>query len=97
MLKKWILHPDSPYDFNNGGEAEADNLGQTLYLLSLFTDSTHPLVKQIKAETKKYGVNSNGIRYIKGQMTERIRGQTKRRVLSFRLLIQRELCVSQQM
>ncbi len=37
LIKGWVLGLTDPYDRNNGGETEADNLGQTLYLLSLFT------------------------------------------------------------
>lgn len=67
LIRTWILSLDEPYDFNNAGEAEADNLGQTLYLLSLFTDKTHPLVQQILQEVKKYEVNSSEGVYVKGR------------------------------
>jgi len=66
QIKDWVLSLTDPYDRNNAGETEADNLGQTLYLLSLFTNKDHPLVKQILNEVKKYEVkDSNGF-YIRG-------------------------------
>jgi hypothetical protein len=67
LIKDWILSIDSPYDRNNAGETEADNLGQTLYLLSLFSDSNHPVVGQILEEVKKFEIHEkNGI-HIRGR------------------------------
>ena len=56
-----------PYDRNNGGETEADNLGQTLYILSFFTDRNNPLVAKILEEAKKYEVSDGKDKYIKGR------------------------------
>jgi DUF1680 family protein len=67
LIKNWVLSLNEPYDRNNAGETEADNLGQTLYLLSLFADKKHPLVKQTLAEIQKYEVNDSHGRYIKGR------------------------------
>ena len=67
LIKKWVLSLKEPYDYNNAGEAEADNLGQTLYLLSLFTDKSHPLVPQILKEALKYEVKTSEGIYIKGR------------------------------
>jgi len=47
LLRDWILSLDDPFDRNNAGETEADNLGQALWLLSLVSDKNHPLVSQI--------------------------------------------------
>ena len=66
LLKKWILSIDDPYDRNNAGEMEADNLGQTLYFLAFFTDKNNPFVKQILAEISKYEVTDTNGKYIKG-------------------------------
>ena len=67
LIKKWVLSLTEPYDYNNAGEAEVDNLGQTLYLLSLFTDKSHPLVSQILKEALKYEVNTSDGIYIRGR------------------------------
>ena len=67
LLKNWVLSIDDPYDRNNAGEMEADNLGQTLYLLSFFTDKNNPLVKQILAEVAKYEISDSNGKYIKGR------------------------------
>lgn len=72
LIRDWVLGLDDPYDHNNGSsrgapENEADNLGQTLYLLSLFTDSSHPLVSKILDECKKYEVRDEHGLYIRGR------------------------------
>lgn len=67
LIKSWVLNLSDPYDHNNGGEAETDNLGETLYLLSLFTDSSHPLVKKILSEAKKHEVTTSGQTYLSGR------------------------------
>jgi hypothetical protein len=67
LIKEWALSLSDPYDRNNGGETEADNLGQTLYILSFFTDKNHPLVAKILEECKKYEVTDTGGKYIKGR------------------------------
>ncbi len=50
LIENWVMSIDDPYDRNNAGETEADNLGQTLYLVSLFSDTTHPVVQKILKE-----------------------------------------------
>jgi len=47
LIKPWILKLDEIFDRNNAGNREADNLGQVLYLISLVSDSSHPLVQKI--------------------------------------------------
>ena len=44
LIKDWILGLREPFDRNNAGEAEADNPGEVLYLISLVSDRSHPLV-----------------------------------------------------
>lgn len=67
QIKSWVLSITDPFDRNNAGESEADNLGQTLYLLSLFVDKSNPMVNKILEEAKKYEfTDSKGI-YIKGR------------------------------
>lgn len=67
LIKDWVLSLNDPYDRNNAGEAEADNLGQTLYLLSLFSNKNHPLVAQTLEEAKKIEVKESYLKYIKGR------------------------------
>src|SRR5207302_5229015 len=38
LLKPWILGLREPFDRNNKGVTEADNLGQALFLISLVSD-----------------------------------------------------------
>jgi hypothetical protein len=38
---------DDPFDRNNAGHQEADNLGQVLYLVSLAGDTNHPVVDKV--------------------------------------------------
>jgi hypothetical protein len=47
LIKPWILKLDEIFDRNNAGNHEADNLGQVLYLISLVSDSSHPLVEKV--------------------------------------------------
>lgn len=47
LIKPWILKLDKPFDRNNAGSREPDNLGQVLYLISLVSDSSHPLVGKV--------------------------------------------------
>ena len=54
LIKQWILNLREPYDNNNKGVGEADNLGQVLYLISLVSNKSHPLVPVIKKELKQW-------------------------------------------
>lgn len=54
LVRSWILGLRDPFDRNNDGEAEADNLGQALYMISLVSDKSHPLVKTILEMLPKY-------------------------------------------
>ena len=67
LIKNWVISLTDPYDRNNNGETEADNLGETLYLLSFFADKNNTCVKKVLAEILKYEVRDNNGRYIKGR------------------------------
>jgi hypothetical protein len=54
VVKEWILGLREPFDKNNNGESEADNLGQGLYLVSLVSDKSHPLVPRIQKEFARF-------------------------------------------
>lgn len=66
LIKDWALSLIDPFDRNNGGETEADNLGQTLYILSFFTDGNHPLVAKILEEVRRFETSDQDGKYIKG-------------------------------
>ena len=46
LIRDWILSLDDPFDRNNHGDEEPDNIGQSLYLLGCVTDSQHPSVEK---------------------------------------------------
>ena len=47
LIKPWIIKLHEPFDRNNAGYEEPDNLGQVLYLISLVSESSHPLVEKV--------------------------------------------------
>lgn len=59
LLRPWIGGLRSPYDYNNQGIAEADNLGQTLYLASLAGDDGHTLVEMTLKEIPRFRTGSH--------------------------------------
>ena len=65
LIKDWVLSLREPYDRNNAGETEADNLGQSLYLISLVCDRSHPLVPKILSELPRFEVDGVEGKYIK--------------------------------
>jgi len=67
VIRDWILGLREPYDRNNAGETEADNLGQGLYLVSLVSDKKHPLVPTILRELPSFEVKDQQGLYLKGR------------------------------
>ncbi len=63
LIRDWILSLRDPYDRNNAGETEADNLGQALYLISLVSGPSHPLTAAILEELSKFQKDN----YIQGR------------------------------
>lgn len=47
LVRDWILGLREPYDRNNAGHCEPDNLGEVLYLVSLVSDAAHPVVARV--------------------------------------------------
>jgi hypothetical protein len=47
LVEPWIARLREPFDRNNAGRREPDNLGQLLYMISLVSDASHPLVEVI--------------------------------------------------
>jgi len=54
LVKKWVADLREPFDKNNGGEAEADNPGQVLYLVSLVSDKNHLLVPAARKALRRF-------------------------------------------
>ena len=54
LIKNWVLSLNNPFDYNNKNISEADNPGEVLYMLSLFTDKNNPLVKSTIDSAKKF-------------------------------------------
>lgn len=67
VIRDWIFGLHEPYDRNNAGETEADNLGQGLYLVSLISDKEHPLVPAILSELPRFEVTDQQGLYLKGR------------------------------
>lgn len=67
VIRSWILSLRQPYDRNNAGETEADNLGQALFLVSLVSNTNHPLVASVLAEVQKYERTMDGTKFIQGR------------------------------
>jgi hypothetical protein len=63
VLADWIAGLREPFDRNNAGNCEPDNLGQLLYLISLSGASDHPLIPAIldAAEELREGDHIVGI------------------------------------
>lgn len=47
LIAPWVEGLLEPFDRNNAGHREPDNLGQALYLVSLVGDRRHPLVESV--------------------------------------------------
>jgi hypothetical protein len=47
LVADWVEGLRAPFDCNNAGNREPDNLGEALYLISLVSDAGHPLVPEI--------------------------------------------------
>ena len=59
LIAPWIEAIRDPFDRNNGGVEEADNLGQVLYLVSLVSDKDHPVVKEILERIPEFAIDSH--------------------------------------
>ena len=66
LLKPWILGLREPFDRNNKGETEADNLGQALFLISLVADKNHPLVAKVLGEISRFERSDDTGKFILG-------------------------------
>ena len=67
LLRDWILALREPFDKNNAGQTEPDNLGQVLFLVSLVSDKNHPVVGRVLAEVPRFEVRDASGIFIKGR------------------------------
>lgn len=47
LVEPWVMGLSKLWDRNNAGDPEADNLGQILYMVSLFGAHKHPLIDKV--------------------------------------------------
>jgi hypothetical protein len=67
LIRDWVSGLQEVFDRNNAGESEADNPGQVLYLISLVSDRTHPLVPAVLKSLKALEVSDDHGLYIQGR------------------------------
>lgn len=67
LLREWVLGLRDPFDRNNAGEAEADNPGQVLYLASLVSDRSHPVVSPAIDALRRFERRGEGGVWIEGR------------------------------
>jgi hypothetical protein len=54
LVSDWIAGLREPFDRNNAGNCEPDNLGQALYMISLVSDAGHPLVETVQQAAEQF-------------------------------------------
>ncbi|MBD2703966.1 hypothetical protein IC229_25195 [Spirosoma sp. BT702] len=54
LIRDWIMAIRNPFDRNNRRMAEADNLGEVLFLVSLVADKTHPAVQMVLDSVRQF-------------------------------------------
>lgn len=54
LIQDWIMAIHQPFDRNNHGITEADNIGEVLFLVSLVSDKTHPAVQMMLDSAKQF-------------------------------------------
>lgn len=54
LIRDWIMAINDPFDRNNQGLVEADNLGEILFLVSLVSDKSHPVVQLVLDSVNRF-------------------------------------------
>ncbi|GAB3990785.1 hypothetical protein GCM10028807_18640 [Spirosoma daeguense] len=54
LIRDWIMAIRDPFDRANRGVAEADNLGQVLFLVAQVSDKSHPAVAMVLDSVKRF-------------------------------------------
>ena len=63
LIHDWIMAIRDPFDRTKQGVTEADNPGEVLFLVSLVSDKTHPVVQMVLDSVKRFEKDD----YIAGQ------------------------------
>ena len=63
LISNWVVNLKEPYNRSIEGSPEIDNLGEVLYIVSMVSDSKHPLIEKILEEADGYKNND----YIEGK------------------------------
>lgn len=58
LIRNWIMGIREPFDRNNAGQEEPDNLGQVLYLVSTVAGVSHPVVQAVLDAVPKFRVDN---------------------------------------
>jgi len=58
LVEPWVMGLHKVWDRNNYGDAEADNLGQVLFMVSLFDMNKHPIIDKVMQAVS--GCRKNG-------------------------------------
>lgn len=81
LIESWLLEEKDIYDMQNR-EAEADNLGEMLYLLSFIpSDSNKILRETLMAEIKKQSIHLGDFLYIKGHTDGSLNAEFQTQIL----------------
>ena len=54
LVEPWVTGLHQVWDRNNNGEAEADNLGQVLYMAAVVSATKHPLIEEVLKAVPDY-------------------------------------------
>lgn len=85
LIKDWVMGIRDPFDRNNHGISEADNLGQVLYLVSLVSDPTHPVVQTVLDSVPQFIKTGEQGTYLENQTDYKLHPV-------YRLMVRRKFC-----
>lgn len=54
LVEPWVMGLHKVWDRNNAGDAEADNLGQVLFMVSLLGANRHPIIEKVLKAVPSY-------------------------------------------
>ena len=83
LIESWLLEEKNVYDMQNG-EAEADNLGEMLYLLSFIpSDSNKTFREALMTEIDKQTIHKCNLQYIQGHTDGSDNAEYQTHILKF--------------
>lgn len=59
LVEPWVMGLHKAWDRNNSGDAEADNLGQVLFMVALFGANKHPIIEKVMQALPGYRKNGH--------------------------------------